>query len=32
MKFYISLPKKLKPYYDKELEKYQTEYTNGKSE
>lgn len=27
MKFYTSLPKKLKPYFNKELEKYQIEYS-----
>lgn len=29
MKLYISIPKELKPYYDKELSEYQIEYTNG---
>lgn len=29
MKFYITIPKSLKPYYDQELEKFQTEYSNG---
>jgi len=29
MKFYTSLPKKLKPYYDLELENYTAEYLNG---
>nr|WP_321230780.1 DUF3703 domain-containing protein [uncultured Psychroserpens sp.] len=28
MKFYTSLPKGLKPYYNTELEKYQIEYSN----
>ena len=26
MKFYTSIPKSLKPYYETELEKYKTEY------
>jgi len=29
MKLYTSLPKKLKPYYDLELENYTAEYLNG---
>lgn len=29
MKFYTILPKGLKPYYNRELEKYQLEYSNG---
>ena len=29
MKFYISIPKSLKPYYQKELDKYRNEYLNG---
>jgi len=29
MKFYTSIPKSLKPFYEKELEKYQIEYANG---
>lgn len=29
MKFYTSIPKKLKPYYKTELEKYRIEYSNG---
>lgn len=29
MKFYTSIPKGLKPYFNSELEKYQTEYSNG---
>ena len=29
MKFYTSIPKGLKPYYKSELDKYQTEYSNG---
>ena len=29
MKFYTSIPKRLKPYYNAELENYQTEYSNG---
>jgi len=29
MKFYTSIPGKLKPYYNSELSKYQTEYSNG---
>ena len=29
MKFYTSMPKRLKPFYVKELDKYRTEYLNG---
>lgn len=29
MKFYTSIPKTLKPYYQTELDKYQTEFLNG---
>tara|TARA_R110000868_G_scaffold4211_6_gene26455 strand:- start:2437 stop:2814 length:378 start_codon:yes stop_codon:yes gene_type:complete len=29
MKLYTSIPKSLKPYYQAELEKYQTAYSNG---
>ncbi len=29
MKFYTSIPKSLKPYYNQELRKYQTEYASG---
>ena len=29
MKFYTSIPEKLKPFYHAELAKYQTEYSNG---
>jgi len=29
MKFYTSMPKSLKPFYEKELDKYRTEYSNG---
>ena len=29
MKFHTSIPKGLKPYYKSELDKYQTEYSNG---
>ncbi|SRX54323.1 DUF3703 domain-containing protein [Aequorivita sp. CIP111184] len=29
MKLYTSLPKELKPFYEIELEKYRTEYTDG---
>lgn len=29
MKFYTTLPKKLKPFYNKELEDYQKEYSSG---
>jgi len=29
MKFYTSIPKGLKPYFNTELVKYQTEYSNG---
>ena len=29
MKFYTTIPKSLKPYYDQELEKFKTEYSNG---
>ena len=29
MKFYTSIPKKLKPYFNAELEKYSIEYSNG---
>lgn len=29
MKFYTSIPKSLKPFYDTELDKYRTEYSKG---
>ncbi len=29
MKFYTSIPKRLKPYYNAELENYKIEYSNG---
>ena len=29
MKFYTSIPKSLKPFYEKELDRYRTEYLNG---
>ena len=29
MKFYTSMPKSLKPFYENELDKYRTEYLNG---
>jgi len=29
MKFYTTIPKSLKPFYDHEIKKYQTEYSNG---
>lgn len=29
MKFYTTIPKKLKTYYDKEIESFQTEFLNG---
>lgn len=29
MKFYTSIPKELKPYYDVELDKYRVEYSSG---
>ena len=32
MKFYTSIPQKLKPYFDLELSKYQIEYLNGNLE